>query len=118
MTSRLSRRTRRVASLTAVMLLTVVGVAYASTVQYWSGVTRNREGPWHPITNTTVGSVYGGFSCTGANDASHDPVGTAYCITGAGNTTTHPYNGTYRFGWCGVADSSKPDANMNCRETW
>ncbi len=117
MITALKRRAALIAILASIAALGVAGVAIASTVQYFSGSNTSALGPWHPLTNTTVGSVYGGLSCTSAEDAFLNQVGTAYCISGAGNTTTHPYDGTYRYGWCGTP-IGYPAANMNCRETW
>lgn len=107
-----------IACLTATVALAFAGVAIASTtITYFSGTSGSELGPFHPLTNTTVGSIYGALVCTSAENPDFSQAGTAYCVDGAGNTTTHPYNGSYRYGWCGTP-VGYPAGTMNCRETW
>jgi len=114
----LRRRVALAATLAVVASLGLAAVALASTtIQYFSGTTTAQLGPFHSLTNTTVGSLYGGLVCTSAENADFSQAGTQYCVSGAGNTTTHPYDGTGRYGFCGTP-VGYPAAGMNCRETF
>lgn len=89
-------RRRIVGSLAAalVALAAFAGPASAAYDEFWNGYLNGAvNAPWHTLTEASVRSVDGGFTCIAAYNRDGTRAGDPSCTSGVNGLATHPYCG-------------------------